>query len=445
MINVLWVTPKWPLPAHDGARLATTALLRSLKDKGFNIDLVAIAAPEEGCILAEAKETLYLRHIFVIRRSSARFAFTRYFNLLFSFLLNPSLPLTMQSYASRRTSKAMALVLGMNTEDSKLEKLMEEKASLSRWDFIVYDGLHASAHSSKKGKYFRPPACTSRLVYRAHNHETRLWERKEALSSNFISRLFYKNQARKVAAYENSLLASTSVLAGVSAEDLLSFEKSCPALRQNPRLRSALVPIGLNFESPLQFNDLSTDINLGFLGRLDWPPNREGLIWFLEKIWPTCVEKHPFLKLCIAGCGNAEYISSLSLPNLRFLGEIEDTIAFYESADLCIVPVFYGSGTRVKILEAASFGRACLSTGIGAEGCTLRAGHSYIRADNQEEWIECIQNLNRKSIRQMGNEAFNDARIVFDIDKCGQDFSELLKGTAEVPNQNENLYRIENA
>src|ERR1035441_2729659 len=110
----------------------------------------------------------------------------------------------------------------------------------------------------------------------------------------------------------------------------------------------------------------SGTVELLFVGRLDWLPTHAGLTWFLEKVWPAVIEKREDLTLKIAGVGDGRWLDRFrSLSRIEFLGKVADIQPLYEASALAIAPLFQGSGTRVKILEAARYGRAVLTTTLG--------------------------------------------------------------------------------
>src|SRR5262249_39061624 len=147
-------------------------------------------------------------------------------------------------------------------------------------------------------------------------------------------------------------------------------------------------------------------LTLLFLGRLDWPPNQEGLVWFLKEVWPEVVKGRTDLKLLIAGSGNSEFLKPfLSVDFLTFLGRVESVKELYRKVSLSLVPIFYGSGTRVKVIEACSYGRACLSTALGVEGTGLESGISYLRAETAQEWIEMLRSLRSENVETIGSSA----------------------------------------
>ena len=68
--TVLWIVPKWPFPCRDGARVATTNLLKGLAGNKVDVELVAIAGHEESCTVSDAVHQLGVSKAHVIRRDS---------------------------------------------------------------------------------------------------------------------------------------------------------------------------------------------------------------------------------------------------------------------------------------------------------------------------------------------------------------------------------------
>jgi glycosyltransferase involved in cell wall biosynthesis len=70
-------------------------------------------------------------------------------------------------------------------------------------------------------------------------------------------------------------------------------------------------------------------------------------------------------------------------------------VPFYATADALVVPVFEGSGTRLKIVEAAMLGRPVISTALGAEGLPIAPDREYVRAESPQEWVTAVGMLRR--------------------------------------------------
>ena len=259
-----------------------------------------------------------------------------------------------------------------------------------------------------------------KIVYRAHNQEAGIWKRMAGQASSAAARIFLNYQARLVRRFEAGVLRAADGVAPVSAEDLRALQDMCPV--QCARV----VPIGYQFDE-LEPAPCADRMQILFLGRLDWRPNYEGLVWFLEKVWPEVLKKRTDLELIIAGSGAAGVLDRhLPQPNCVFLGRVEHVRDLYKTALLSVVPVFFGSGTRVKVIEAAGFGRACLSTQLGVEGVGLQAGISYYHAETTQEWVETLVRLNRDHARQVGRNACAAAKETFELDRTVREFRRLL-------------------
>jgi glycosyltransferase involved in cell wall biosynthesis len=132
-----------------------------------------------------------------------------------------------------------------------------------------------------------------------------------------------------------------------------------------------------------------------FCGSLDYSPNRNGLLWFHESIWPLVRQRLPQVKLVVIGKGEtgSKFSSLRSDPSVDFIGEVESVVPYYQRCGCVIVPLLEGSGTRIKILEAMSLGNPVISTPIGAEGIEAKHGHEILLADRPEEFAAAISRL----------------------------------------------------
>jgi glycosyltransferase involved in cell wall biosynthesis len=128
-----------------------------------------------------------------------------------------------------------------------------------------------------------------------------------------------------------------------------------------------------------------------FVGSLNYFPNVNGVKWFVDTIF-----KHlpVSFELNIVGKSpNQEDFKYLdNYPNINLIGQVESVEAFYKNHDAFIVPLLEGSGTRLKILEALSYGKLVLSTPKGIEGINAKDGVHYLEFDNFETFKTNIIN-----------------------------------------------------
>jgi len=120
--------------------------------------------------------------------------------------------------------------------------------------------------------------------------------------------------------------------------------------------------------------------------------NIDGLLWFLEEIWPAVLRELPSASLIV--CGTVGNSFSDNHPRCRFHGSVSDLRPFYEEAMLAIVPLRAGSGLKIKLVEAMAFSRAVVSTSIGVEGLAeLESGKVVPVADDASSFASMVSRL----------------------------------------------------
>jgi glycosyltransferase involved in cell wall biosynthesis len=95
------------------------------------------------------------------------------------------------------------------------------------------------------------------------------------------------------------------------------------------------------------------------------------LRWFLERVWPTIVSKHPIASLTVCGAVCDAFMEDDHLrqtPRVDWRGRVDDLLGCYRDAQVSVVPLIAGSGVKTKLIEAMAFGRAVVSTTEGAAG-----------------------------------------------------------------------------
>ena len=128
--------------------------------------------------------------------------------------------------------------------------------------------------------------------------------------------------------------------------------------------------------------------------------NLKGICWFLNSVWPQVLEKLPQASLVV--CGTVSDFLDCDHPNLYLLGNIPNINKYYEEAMVCIVPLQFGTGFKIKLVEAMAKNRAVISTTIGVEGFKdLENGQVVEVADAPDEFAQStIRLLQDKSFRE---------------------------------------------
>ena len=386
-MKLAWIVPKWPLPADDGARRATTQLISQLTKLGHEIHLCALVPESEVIHAEDAINQLGVKTVQIVRRRT------------------PGAKLHIRNLLTRPW---VAITLAPFGTSSMAEEIAAWKREIGSDAPVVYDGLHTAAWE----RYAQKADLPSHRVYRAHNVEADIWWRAAEQAKLLPKKLFLKLQAALMDRFERKLTRLSQQTFPVSDADTARFQVLVPGAKLCTLEIGLAAPVGA---LPATMSSKG-EMPLLFIGRLDWPPNRDGLRWFLEKIWLKARErsKHP-LTLTVVGSGDGSWLEKYKeLPGLSVLGRVPEVDPHYAAAAATLVPVFYGSGTRVKAIEASLFRRVCISTEVGVEGIGLVPGKSYIRAESEEQWIEAVSKLSAEQVRDAGEAAFATVSERFD-------------------------------
>lgn len=250
------------------------------------------------------------------------------------------------------------------------------------YDFVVIEGVIPIYVLKLLRRKFKD----SKFIIDFHNVDSILLEKLSSI----------KNK-------ENSLKAIKYYEAGY--KNLWDYAFTCSDLDRNiirdanrgkPDLDRNIVTIPNGVASPVNINKIpsSTSMNnLLFCGSMDYRPNEEGLIWFVDHIAPLLKQQAFDFKLTIIGNGSP---SDQLLMRFRensyidFRGHVESVKVYYENASISIVPLLTGSGTRLKILEAMAFEIPLVSTSKGAEGVNYTKGFNILISDTPEAFARSI-------------------------------------------------------
>lgn len=176
-----------------------------------------------------------------------------------------------------------------------------------------------------------------------------------------------------------------------------------------------------------------------FVGTLGYFPNEDGLRYFCHEVVPAMRRKtyEPF-RLVVVGFGaNPSVLSLGDIPEVEVIGMVHDVAPWYGDADVVVVPVRAGGGTRIKVLEAFAYRRPVVSTSLGCEGIAVRAGEHVLLADGPEDMAEqCVRLMRDPGLRaQLATQADALVRERYTIDavaaRHGPDLSLLSLGCGE--------------
>ncbi len=151
--------------------------------------------------------------------------------------------------------------------------------------------------------------------------------------------------------------------------------------------RVAVIPNGYRWvDHPVGRETVGRPPTVLFQGLLRYPPNIEAARWLAREVAPRLRDRVPDVEVRLVGEHGPELEDLHDPPRVSVVGRVPDMADELAGVDLVVVPVRYGSGTRVKILEAFAQRIPVVSTSVGAEGIGAWTGSTCSSATTPRRW-----------------------------------------------------------
>ncbi|MGB1120750.1 MAG: glycosyltransferase family 4 protein, partial [Saprospiraceae bacterium] len=334
-MKILQLCKKFPYPLKDGESVAVTFLAKALNQLGCEVTLLAMNTTKHYVNIEELPESFnHYKAIHTIEIDNR---------------LNP-------------IDALKALVKGENYflsrfESAEYAQKIRDLLQVEDFDIIQFETLQTLIYFRQD--IFGTTKSRAKIVLRSHNVEHEIWERIVKNSKSGLKKWYLSRLLKQLKQFELEKNNQVDSLVAITQRDMDYFRK----LGFNGT--GQVTPIGLETAHyQPNWKSFEQRPTVSFIGSLDWLPNLEGVEWFLTKVMVQLKNT----ELHIAGRNTPKHLLELEMENLKVHGEVESAVDFINQHSMMIVPLFSGSGMRVKILEGLALGRVILTTSIGVEG-----------------------------------------------------------------------------
>jgi glycosyltransferase involved in cell wall biosynthesis len=369
-MKVLQLCNKPPIPTIDGGCIAINTVAQGLLEHGIDLKILTASTHKHPFNLDQIPKDFQKK-----TEIEGVFMDTRV-NIIDAF----SALVTADSYNVNRF---------FSTDfDRRLIELLES----TTYDVIHLESLFMTPYLDTIRKL-----SNAKIILRSHNLEHVIWERLANSTENTAKKIYLKHLASRLKKYEKRTINQVDGIAAISHEDskrFKDFDCKVPLLT---------IPFGIDLNGSYSGEQKGNSGNRLFhIGSMNWEPNKEGINWFVDSIWPLIKDQD--IEFHLAGRQMPGYLSKLDTAQFRVHGEVESAKDFMLSNDIMIVPLLSGSGIRIKIIEAMACSKAVISTSIGAEGIAYTNGENILIADSAEEIAKAIIELisNPSKVKEMG-------------------------------------------
>ncbi|MBN1261374.1 MAG: glycosyltransferase, partial [Anaerolineae bacterium] len=366
------LTPQVPFPPRQGTALRNWGLLRGLAEH-HRLSLLSFAGPDQPL---EIPDEIWERvdHA-VVAPHPERALPTRLRQLLIS--PYPDLAWRLMS--------------------DVFEAHLVDFLARERFDWLLVEGLELTL-------FLQPlwgRGDTPRVAFDDHNCEYLLQKRAFTTDVHFPRRwagaAYSYIQWRRLRRYEAQVCRRAALVVAVSQADAAALREIAPDVAP------LVIPNGITIAEYAGVTEQAPMAQPAFVftGTMDFRPNVDGALWFVEQVWPRVRAALPDAHFYVVGRRPHARLDPLrEVPGVVITGGVPDTRPFINAASVYVVPLWVGGGTRFKILEAGAMGKAMVSTSLGAEGFP-DVGRAVILADDAETFAaHCVRLARDATARQ---------------------------------------------
>ncbi|ASW42459.1 glycosyltransferase [Clostridium isatidis] len=367
-MNILFITNLLPYPLDNGGKIKTYNVIKSLA-KENSVDMICFFEEDNDLNnIGELNKLINKIYTFpkkLTTRKNKREMFIKAVLSIFS-----KYPYSVYKYKEKDVK-------------SKLDEISDN------YECIYIDHLQLAVYLDDIKDF------SGKLILDEHNCESIIIKRYYEKEKNIIKKLFLLLELIKLKKFEAKVINKVDRILALSEEDKTQMIKLSKADEE----KFTVIPILVenNFEKNIDIVNLQNKIKVMFLGTLTWYPNIQGIKWFLENVFNKVKDD---IELYIVGKDPDTELLELckNLNNVTITGYVEDVNQYYEICDVMIVPIFIGSGLRVKILEALGKGIPVISTEIGCEGIEVKDYENILIANDADEFVKKLKEITNKDL-----------------------------------------------
>jgi len=395
-MRILFLTTLLPYPLDNGGKIKTFYTLKALS-ANHKVDVL--------CFINNKKDNVYINevgkicnHIDIVEKVLIAKHSKR--NLLQDFTksLFTKYPYVIYKYYSKKMAK----------------KIKELQKGCS-YDLIYVDHLQMMIYFN----LFKSP-----VILDEHNVESLIMKRFYEVEKNFIKKIIGYIEYKKLISFEKLALNRAVRIISLSLQDKHELERLSGSDKPID-----IIPICIesNYVKGQIQRQEGEKLKILFVGTMSWYPNIHGLTWFIEEVFSK-LDENKFELYVVGGNPPASITKWNEKSNIHIVGYVTDINQYIEICHVNIVPIFIGSGLRVKIIEAYSKGIPTISTSIGAEGIEVRNGENIIIANEPREFISSLNELysNMSLLNHIKNEALKTYETHYSVNVLVHKLNQII-------------------
>lgn len=357
-MKVLLLTQVLPYPPDSGPKVKTLNVLKYLAQH-HQVTLVSFVRGDQSADVKQLERYCRAIHTVPMERAVAHDAVA----MARSFL-------TGQPWMMVRDDRAA------------MRQLVDRVASETRFDIAHADQLNMAQYAGRVKE--------ARKILDAHNALWLLYKRLWQTMGDGPKKTLLGRDWQLIKKYEGRICREFDAVLAVSEEDKAALEEAI-----GRRSNIAVIPIAVDTDEAAYVNRLPEADHILHIGTMYWPPNIDGILWFIRDIYSRIRSQRPGVTFDVIGARPPQEIveTGKNGSGINVTGYVDDPAPYLQKAGAMVVPLRSGGGMRVKILNALSQGLPIVTTALGCEGIAVEPGKHVLIADTPEEFARATLRL----------------------------------------------------
>ena len=380
-MRLLQITHKPPYPSIDGGCIAMKQIAEGLLSNGYELDLITLSTHKHPFDL----EAFPTREGFSVENHKVKTQ------------VNP-----VSALASHLSGKSYNV---SRFYDRKIAGTIGDRLKSKKYDAVILESIFSAVYYREIRKSFDGP-----ILLRSHNVEYQIWELRAKWEENKVVKRMLESLAQRLKRFENYIWRSVDGILSISEADSNAIKSYCdtPVYTIPMGIVVPENPVIHRTEEPLFYH----------IGSMNWQPNVHGLKWLFEDAWPRALEAHPQAEFHLAGVDTPKWFEHKQEINVISHGFVESATDFMNKYDVMVVPLFEGSGIRIKILEAMALGKTVISTRLGAQGIPVTDRENILLAEDTKEFTAALEYIMNEphQLQRIGEQARQTIRDHFELE-----------------------------
>lgn len=377
-LHVLFVGLTDPFPPTNGQRLRDWFLLKALAREGHVVSLICFAdSPPTGETVTTLREVCATVETVPAPQSHPSF---------------------LSSYSARLKAAMSSMPYGAwRFRSAAMSKAITRHLCRESAHVVICDDIY-TIHNI--------PPCPVPVLLNKHDITHVILGRYLRRQQNPFVKVYGWTEYGKLKRWELAACRTAAGIIACSELDRKILEDYCPGLRV------AVAPNIIDTDD-YSVSDQDDGRTALYVGAMDWYPNQDAVEFFVRRILPSLRRSVPGVRFVVAGRNPADSFRRKfdDAPDIVFTGTVADIRTEIAKATVCVVPLRIGSGTRLKILEAAAMGKAVVSTTLGAEGLDFVPNEEIVVADEPTDFARVVADLFGDAARRRALGAAARARV----------------------------------